>query len=69
MSGGSGEAASKQFLEDVERFLRKQGLSATRFGAMAVGDTKFVRSLRKGRIAREKTIREVRDWMARQEAA
>ncbi len=50
-------------LADVERFLKRTGLSATRFGVLAMGDTKFVRTLRAGRQPRESTEDAVRDWM------
>jgi len=51
------------FLEDVEAFLKAHGLSATRFGVLAAGDTKFVGTLRKGRKVRSTTEHRVREWM------
>ena len=62
MSGG--EAA--KFLRDVEAFMRRFKVSATRFGAMAAGDTKFVKTLREGRQCRKATIEQVRAWMQTQ---
>lgn len=48
---------------EVEAFLKKHQISATRFGVLAAGDTKFVKSLRKGRQCRESTKAEVRRYM------
>jgi predicted transcriptional regulator len=56
-------ASSTDFLEEVESFLREHGLSATRFGVLAAGDTKFVGTLRKGRKLRLSTLERVRQWM------
>lgn len=56
-------ANRQTFLEDVEKFLREHSLSATRFGVLAAGDTKFVSTLRKGRKLRLSTEQRVRDWM------
>lgn len=51
------------FLTEVERFLQTTGLSATRFGVLAAGDTKFVKTLRAGRRPRGSTIDAIREWM------
>lgn len=56
-------ANSTEFLEEVESFLKEHGLSATRFGVLAAGDTKFVGTLRKGRKLRLSTLERVREWM------
>ncbi|TWA89550.1 hypothetical protein [Bradyrhizobium stylosanthis] len=53
-------------LDDVEAFLKANGLSATRFGVLAAGDTKFVNTLRKGRKVRLATEERVRAWMESQ---
>lgn len=53
-------------LEDVEKFLVSENLSATRFGVLTVGDTKFVKTLRAGRKVRGVTQERVRKWMAAQ---
>lgn len=50
-------------IDEIETFLRATGLSATRFGVLAAGDTKFVKTLRKGRKPRADTVKRVRDWM------
>lgn len=52
-------------IDEIETFLRTTGLSATRFGVLAAGDTKFVKTLRKGRKPRADTVQRVRDWMKR----
>lgn len=54
---------SDTILTDVESFLKRTGLSATRFGVLAAGDTKFVKTLREGRKPREKTAAAVRAFM------
>lgn len=53
-------------LDCVEKFLKRENLSATRFGVLAAGDTKFVGTLRKGRKVRATTEARVRDWMTSQ---
>lgn len=58
---------SDNFLQDVEAFLARTGLSATRFGALAVGDTKFIKTLRAGRQPREATKAAVRNFIRRYE--
>lgn len=52
-------------INEIETFLRCTGLSATRFGVLAAGDTKFVKTLRNGRKPRADTVLRVRDWMKR----
>lgn len=59
-------ANSNEFLDEVESFLREHSLSATRFGVLAAGDTKFVGTLRKGRKLRLSTVERVRAWMEAQ---
>lgn len=58
--------SSDTFLSDVEKFMVRHGLSATRFGALAAGDTKLVKTLRNGRKVRQKTEKLIRDWMRQQ---
>lgn len=50
-------------IDEIETFLRDNGLSATRFGVLAAGDTKFVKTLREGRSPRDATVQRVRAWM------
>jgi hypothetical protein len=59
-------ATQSTLLEDVEKFLKRENLSATRFGVLAAGDTKFVGTLRKGRKLRASTETRVREWMLAQ---
>lgn len=59
-------APTQSLLEEVEKFLVAEGLSATRFGVLAAGDTKFVSTLRRGRKLRGPTAQRVRDWMQSQ---
>lgn len=46
-------------LELVERHLRSQRMTPTRFGREAVGDPNFVQDLRDGREPRSATVRRV----------
>ena len=50
-------------LDEIEAYLKKHEVSATRFGAMACGDTKFIKTLRAGRRVRENTAEAIRAWM------
>lgn len=52
-----------ELIDEIENFLADHGLSATRFGVLAAGDTKFVKTLREGRVCRESTAERVREWM------
>jgi hypothetical protein len=54
-------------IDAIETFLKASGLSATRFGVLAAGDTKFVKTLRDGRKVRSATEQRVRDWMSNQQ--
>lgn len=54
---------STDLLADIEKFLERNNLSATRFGVLVVGDTKFVKTLRAGRTPRASTGERVRSWM------
>lgn len=53
-------------LVEVDRFLRASGMSATRFGRLAVGDPSLVRDLRRGRMPRPATIARITAFLARQ---
>lgn len=55
-----------ELLAEIETFLARDGIgiSATRFGEMALGDRHLVRQLRDGRELRSKTASKVRDFMA-----
>lgn len=65
----SNAPTNASLLEQVEKFLVRENLSATQFGALVMGDTKFVNTLRKGRRVREATTLRVRAWMASQAGA
>lgn len=54
---------TKLLIDEIEAFLLDTGVSATRFGVLAAGDTKFVKTLREGRQPRETTAKRVRAWM------
>ena len=51
-------------LHDIEAFLEAQGISATSFGAQALGDRHLVRQLRAGRRVWPETEAKVRRFMA-----
>lgn len=57
---------STNLIDEIEQFLERNNLSATRFGVLAAGDTKFVKTLRKGRTPRAATVERVRNWMQQQ---
>jgi hypothetical protein len=46
-------------LSTIETYLRRSGVTASRFGRDAMGDPGFVHALRRGREPREATIRRV----------
>lgn len=52
---------------EVEKFLRRTGMSATRFGRLAVNDPRFVLDLRMGREPRSHTVARVIGFIAAQE--
>ena len=51
---------------EVEKFLRRTGMSATRFGRLAVNDPRFVLDLRNGREPRSSTAARVIDFIGAQ---
>ena len=56
--------SKQEFLQHIEDFLIETGLSPTMFGIQAIGDSKFVFSLRKGREVREALRGKVIDFIA-----
>jgi hypothetical protein len=60
-------------LTDIELFIDTHGLSATKFGEVAMGDRHFVKQLRNGRRVWPETEAKVRQFMVtykpQQEAA
>lgn len=53
----------KDFLEFIESFLEKTGMSATMLGIKAKNDPKFVFNLRDGTESREETQARVLDFI------
>ncbi|MGJ8535760.1 MAG: hypothetical protein ACSHW2_01275 [Parasphingopyxis sp.] len=54
-------------LIDIDRFLRRSGISPTRFGREAVNDPRFVFDIRKGRECGGKVSARVYAFMAKAE--
>jgi len=54
---------------EIEGFLRRTGMPATKFGRLAVNDPRFVLDLRNGREPRSHTKARVIDFIAAQEHA
>ncbi|MBY0520640.1 MAG: hypothetical protein K2P79_09465 [Sphingomonas sp.] len=53
-------------LVKVDRFLRASGMSATRFGRLAVRDPGLVRDLRRGRSPRPETLARIEAFLEQQ---
>lgn len=54
-------------IRSIEKFLRRSGMPATKFGRLAAHDPRFVLDLRNGRIPREETARRIEKFIAAQE--
>ena len=52
---------------EIERFLQRTGMPATKFGRLAVNDPRFVLDVRMGREPRSHTAARVIDFIAAQE--
>jgi len=50
-------------IRKIEVFLRRTGMSATKFGRLATHDPRFVLDLRNGRMPRHATERQVEHFM------
>jgi 2,4-dienoyl-CoA reductase-like NADH-dependent reductase (Old Yellow Enzyme family) len=50
-------------LRDIETFLRRTGLPATKFGRLAVADPRLVADLRNGREPRRRMVMRVEHFM------
>ena len=50
-------------IRDIEKFLRRTDMAATRFGRLAASDPRFVLDLRMGRIPRSATAERVKQFM------
>lgn len=55
---------SAPILLEVERWLKQHGLSAAKFGRLAVGDPNLVSDLRGGRDPSSKVVARIRAYMA-----
>jgi len=51
------------FVRKIEKFLRDNGMAATKFGRLATHDPRFVLDLRKGRSPRPETRQRVEHFM------
>lgn len=49
---------------EVDRFMRRTGVSSTRFGRDVAGDPRLVFDLRRGRQVRDDLTARARAWMA-----
>ena len=56
-------AGMSEFLDCIERFLKRTGMSATEFGRRALGDPNFVHDCREGRMPRLDTALVVETFM------
>lgn len=50
-------------LMEIERYLRKHGITASRFGRLAASDPRLVADLRKGRDPSSRTVARIRSFM------
>jgi hypothetical protein len=53
-----------ELLSEIESYLARTGLAASRFGRLAVGDPRFVDDLRGGRQPRRKTVERVATFLS-----
>lgn len=58
-----------ELLRQIRHFLGAHGMSESRFGRNAMGDTRFVSALRNGREVRSRTQDKVIAYMVRYEEA
>lgn len=56
-------------LHSINQHLEAASISASRFGREALGDPRFVRDLRRGRVPRPETEAKVRAYLAAASAA
>ncbi|HZF45998.1 MAG: hypothetical protein BGO57_12825 [Sphingomonadales bacterium 63-6] len=54
-------------IRKVEKFLRRTGMAATKFGRLAAHDPRFVLDLRNGRTPRPRTEKNVEHFMNKYE--
>lgn len=60
---------NNEFLRDIEIFIEKTKMSATKFGDLAIDDPNFVFDVRNGRDTREKTKIKVYDFIKSHDSA
>jgi hypothetical protein len=53
-------------LPKIQKFLRRTGMPATKFGRLAVNDPRLVRDLRNGREPRARTVARIEAFLAAQ---
>ena len=63
------ESNAMDLLNEIETHLRRTGLSASKFGRLAVGDPRFVDDLRGGRHPRRRTLERVSIFLAERSAS
>ncbi len=54
-------------IRKIEKFLRRTGMPATKFGRLAAHDPRFVLDLRNGRTPRSRTERRIEHFMNKYE--
>jgi hypothetical protein len=57
-----------ELLSEIETYLSRTGLAASKFGRLAVGDPRFVDDLRSGRRPRRRTLERVSSFLAARDA-
>ena len=55
-------------LIEIDRFLRRTRMPATKFGRLAIRDPRLVGDLRRGRQAGPRTVARVREFIAETQA-
>lgn len=53
----------QDFIDEIDAFLARTGMTETRFGISALGDPNFIFDLRSGRDVRLTTVERVRQFM------
>lgn len=57
-------APNQQLLSEVEAFIERHGISASRFGTLAMNNPSFVLRLRQGANVTSESVVRARTWMA-----
>ena len=53
----------EKLIHDIERYLRKTGMSQTAFGTKVMGDPNFVARLKEGKNPQARTVDKVRKFL------